>query len=443
MRRAVITALSLLTLAGNAHALDLSFEQAREMALTNSKMLKAYEAEAEASQYRFQQARGAFLPKVTLSETYMQTDEPGNAAFSTMRQGKFDMGYFTTQLANPDAVTNYTTKLEIVQPIFTGGQIYYSVKQAEKAMNASSLTRDRVRQAVLFNLSRAYFGVALADKAYDVVKSSYARTGQYVTTARNFLNNGMVVKSDVLTAETHLLMNEDALRDAEKQRAVACSQLQRLVDADEIIHVQWADPGYQTGETLDKYIELALANRPDLRAMEKYAEAKGFEYRKAAGSMLPEVALFADYQQNGESLMSDDGKGTTVGVMVKVNLFEGGSGIARMKEAKTGHYAFMQQIADKRQEIKTEVREAYFGLEAAMSRVETAKKRIETAKESLNITEKRFAEGLAKITDLLDREVDLKQAMLSLAFAEYETIVQKAALLFAAGILDDTVEVRK
>jgi outer membrane protein TolC len=61
------------------------------------------------------------------------------------------------------------------------------------------------------------------------------------------------------------------------------------------------------------------------------------------------------------------------------------------------------------------------------------KKQVEAAYKALEITENRFKEGLAKITELLDREFEVKEAELKLAMAEYDVIVSKSELLFATG----------
>jgi len=64
------------------------------------------------------------------------------------------------------------------------------------------------------------------------------------------------------------------------------------------------------------------------------------------------------------------------------------------------------------------------------------KKALEAAYAALQITEERFREGLSRITDLLDREYDVKDAELGLYMAEYEMVESKARLYKAAGLLN-------
>jgi outer membrane protein TolC len=399
-------------------------------------MIKSYKAKEQAAKYRKNQAVGAYLPKINFSQTYMRTDEPANAAFARMAQGQFDMTYFMTQLPDPEYTTNHTSKLQIVQPIFMNGKIFFGIKQAKEAYSASRFETERVKQFTLYNLHRAFYGLALAEKALDVVNASYDRTAKYYKTAKDFYDNGLIVKSDLMVSETYLLMNEQAVKEAEKQHAVAMSHLQRLIDSDESIEVVWTDPALTFEENLEKYTKEGLARRQDLQAMQKYSRVMKYESSKSKAAYLPSLSVFADHQINDEELFEDSGKGTTFGAQLNLNLFNGMSDYNKVQENKSRQYAMLHQIADKKLEIKSEIKNSFYGVIAASKKIEASKKRVEAAQTALTITENRFNEGLSKITELLDREVDLKQAELSLYMSEYELIVEKAGLHLASGILN-------
>jgi len=432
-----LIALFLLFSASAQGAERLGYEEGKEKALNSSRLIKAYEADAEGAEYRMRQAVGGYMPRVTLSETWMNTDEPSNAAFAKMAQGRFDMTYFIDELADPsDRVTNYRTKLEIVQPVLAGGQIHYGAKQAGAAHKASLETAERVRQNTIYSFNRAFFGLALADKALSTVKVSYGRTAKYYAMTKDFYDNGLIVMSDLLVAETYLLRNDQAVKEAEKNLAVASSQLQRLLDTDNEIAVVWEDPEFSFEENIEKYIALAATERQDLKAMEQYAKTADYEVKKSKSALMPEVALFADYQRNDDELFGNNGEGYTFGAQVNLNLFKGGSDYNKIKESKASQLAMLHRIADKKLEIKSEVKEAYHSVLAAEKQLEAAKKQVQSAHAALEITENRFKEGLSKVTELLDREVELRQAELSLYMSEYNLIIAKAGLHFAAGILN-------
>lgn len=420
---------------GSAYAEGLSFEQAKTLALQNSRMIKAYASALQASRYRYDQARGGYLPKLFLSETGMRTNEPGSAAFAKIAQGKFDMDYFMTEMADPDHVNNYETKIEVLQPVYMKGKIYFGIKQAKEMEKASTYTLERVKQQVIFNLTQAFYGKILADTALEVTRKSYTRTKEYYETSRRFYENGMLVKSDLLVAQSFLLMNEGAIREAERQVEITRSLLQRVLGTKKEVGGPWNMPAWGFREDLAYYLDLGLEKRQDLRAMERYLLINEYEMKKAKARLFPEVSVFASYAQNGEDLFGDDGDGYAVGARVRLNLFNGFSDFNHIREQKSRYESLQNKIEDKKLEIEVEVKDGFYSVLAAQKKLEAAKKRVEAAKEALQITQNRFKAGILKVTDLLDREVEEKEAELGLYKSQYDLIVSNAKLLFAAGLL--------
>jgi outer membrane protein TolC len=419
-----------------SYSMDLTISEAKDLVLKNSLVLKSYKEKLKAATYKKYQANGAYAPKVTLSQSYVNTDEPGSAAFFKTMQSDFTMNYFMNDMADPDRVENYETKITIIQPIFMNGKIYFGRKQAVEMEKVSELQYKRTTEYVLYNLHKAFYGVFLSKKAVEVAKESLKRTEKYYNTTKNFFENGMIVRSDLLVAESHLLKNEEMLKDMEKQYHVAMSQLQRMIDTDEDINLIWETPKDIELGDLNTYIAAALENRKDLKSMNSMLNVTNFEINKVKSKFAPEVYAFADYRQNDENIFGNAGSGTTVGIQLNWNLFNGFSDRNKVMETKSNQLSLLHKIADMKLKIKVEVKNAYYSYDAAKKKLEAAEKRFEASKRALKITENRFNEGIAKITDLLDREVDFKQAELGVYMAKYDVIINKIALEFATGTLN-------
>jgi len=418
-----------------AYAGELTFAKAKGLVLEHNRMIKAYEQALHAASYRYDQARGGYLPKINVDETGMKTNDPGNAAFARISQGKFDMDYFMNQMKDPNPVINYGTKVELIQPIYMNGKIYYGIQQARQMKKASEYMLQRVKQQVLFNLNRAFYGVALAERALAVTRKSYHRTQEYYKTSRHFYDNGMLVKSDLLVAQSYMLMNEGAIREAEKQVAVGKSLLQRVVGVEGDFDVVWGNPDGGFKHDLDHYLRLGLDSRQDLKSMEEYLRVNEYEIKKAKAKYLPEVSAFANYQWNDDRLFGSSGDGYTVGAQVRINLFNGFSDYNAVMEQKSLLQELLDKISDKKLEIKADVEDGYYSVLAAQKQLEAAGKRVEAVDEALTITENRFKAGILKVTDLLDREVEARKARLDMYQSRYSLILSKARLLFAAGVL--------
>lgn len=416
------------------NAAQLTFDEAKNILLEKNGLIKAYNEEVHSSKFRVEQAKSGFMPKLNISETFVSTDEPGSAAFIKISQGNFTPTYMAT-MSDPDRTKNFETKIELVQPLLLQGKVYFGFKQAEEMKKASEKMLDAVKQELIYNLVKAYYGKALADKSVEVTEKSMERTKRYRDLTEEFYRNGLLVKSDLLVAESRVNLNESYIAEAKKQVEVAQAHLQRLLDSEGVFSVVWNDPGLKVDKSVDEYIKIALENRRDLKAMEDFARVQELEYKKNRWSYSPEIVAFANYKMNDTSFLGDSGKGFTVGAMINFNIFNGFMNKNKISEEKSKKMAIDYKLIDKRNEIKSEVKDAYYSVLAAESKIEAMKKSLEASYAALNITENRFKEGLARITDLLDREVDVKNAELALYMAEYELIESKTKLYKAAGIL--------
>jgi len=416
------------------NAAQLTFDEAKNILLEKNGLIKAYNEEVHSSKFRVEQAKSGFMPKLNISETFVSTDEPGSAAFIKISQGNFTPTYMAT-MSDPDRTKNFETKIELVQPLLLQGKVYFGFKQAEEMKKASEKMLDAVKQELIYNLVKAYYGKALADKSVEVTEKSMERTKRYRDLTEEFYRNGLLVKSDLLVAESRVNLNESYIAEAKKQVEVAQAHLQRLLDSEGVFSVVWNDPGLKVDKSVDEYIKIALENRRDLKAIEDFARVQELEYKKNRWSYSPEIVAFANYKMNDTSILGDSGKGFTVGAMINFNVFNGFMNKNKISEEKSKKMAIDYKLIDKRNEIKSEVKDAYYSVLAAESKIEAMKKSLEASYAALNITENRFKEGLARITDLLDREVDVKNAELALYMAEYELIESKTKLYKAAGIL--------
>ena len=85
-------------------------------------------------------------------------------------------------------------------------------------------------------------------------------------------------------------------------------------------------------------------------------------------------------------------------------------------------------------QAENEISAAYRNVSVARQRIAVAKRAVEQAQISLQITEKRFAEGLVKTADLLDSEVMFTNAHLRWLKANYDYLVAFCEWEYATSI---------
>ncbi len=180
----------------------LTLDQAIDKALKNNPGLKAADAQVEVADAGVLRSASGFLPKVTVSETWSRTDSPLMALGAKLNQEIVTPADFNPAVMNdPDPISNYNTRLAVVQPVFNGGKEYIGRKQAKLAREASVQDRERTRQETIYNVVKAYYGVLLAEEYHKVALQSLETSEANVNLAQARYKAGAVLQSDLLRAK--------------------------------------------------------------------------------------------------------------------------------------------------------------------------------------------------------------------------------------------------
>jgi outer membrane protein TolC len=181
---------------------------------------------------------------------------------------------------------------------------------------------------------------------------------------------------------------------------------------------------------------LAREQRPEYRQAALEEQRLEKEVLRAKGALLPTMHLIGNYEINNHRFSSDGQDSWSVGVVLNVNLFNGGADRARIVEAQANHQRAVALRERLSSAIALEVRDAYLALQTARERVAVAKDAVAHAEESLRIVQDRYEAGLTTIVELLDSETALTAARTNLTRTLYEATVGQARLDLNLGTLD-------
>ena len=135
----------------------------------------------------------------------------------------------------------------------------------------------------------------------------------------------------------------------------------------------------------------------------------------------------------GDSNIDD----ATIGLQLEIPLYTGGGVSAATRQARFRYEAAQQVLEQRRRAVQTQVRNAYRGVLANISRVKALEAAEVSAQSALEATEAGFEVGTRTLVDVLDNQRDLFRARRDLAVSRYDYILNFLSLLQAAGTLDD------
>lgn len=422
----------------------LDLDQAITLALEGNHSLRAAEARRETAAAGVDEARAERRPRLDLVAAYQRTDNPTLVFSNKLAQGIFGPEDFAIdQLNEPAAIDHFATRLRFAQPLWTGGRLRFARQAADQGYEAADAALEARRQRLVYEVTEAHSGAVLAAAEVTVTRQAHETAGAHVALARDLFEAGLVVESDVLSAELRQAELTERVIRAESRLEVARAGLNAVLGRDLITPFRLpetlVDPvllSEKEGEAadLEALIARAQEQHPALLVARQQSAAAESAWRLQRAGRLPVVGLEAMVEANGEDFFGADGDNVTLGVGLEWNL-DGQRRRARTRAAAAAHRESLEGVAQLADGIALEVRSAERELRAARAAHQQAERGIALAERSRIIIEDRYREGLTTLTELLDAEIALTQAQMRRLAARRDVLLSHTRLRLAVGEL--------
>ena len=427
------------TAAAQAQQQPLTLRGAVDQALEKNPALQASKDQADASHARVGEARAGWFPRLDVSQGFTRGNNPIYVFGSLLTQRQFTAANFNLSRLNaPTPLDNFQTQIIGQMSLFDSGRTYLREKGAKKMATAADYQTAQARQDLILRVVRAYYGVIVAqedlkaaEQALDSAKSNEERV-------RTMEKAGLVVTSDLLSAEVFRAQMQD--RQIRAKNAVEVAQLN-------LGREMGLGPGAmpQVAGTLEEpqapargvaeWEKIAMAERPALRAAELQNKAAADNRKLAKADFGPQIGLFGNYERDAEAMGGPSGTNWVAGARLDLNIFSGGAQRSRLAEASAQKLQAEHQLAWLRSGIDLEVRQAFLDAQAAAQRAAAARDAVNQAGESLRIIQNRYQAGLVTITELLRAQSAQLDARTGYLAALHDWQVARAQLERAAGRL--------
>ena len=421
----------------------LKLSEAIQIALTHNPLINEVQAQADISNEHIVQARSGFMPRIEASGAYNRTTNPAQTFATKLNQAMITQDDFNAdRLNNPDPIDNYAGRLTAIWPLYDSGQTWYGLRQAELEQKQTSLEMIRRRQQVIAQTVFTYVGVLMAEENHAILQQTLATARASLKMVKSRYESGFVVKSDLLRTQVHIANIEQQQLQAASQLDISRAELNAAMGVaidSEFELISRLESGEAITEPLERWINIALDQRADLKQIDFQQSVAEEEIKKTRAAHLPSLNLAGNYEVNTEDF-DDSADNYSVGAVVTFNIFSGNRTSAKVREAK----AFLRQVqAEQRnlkQRVRVETRQAYLQADNAWRRIQVARAAVTQAEEALRIVRNRYKNGLFTIVDLLNSELALQQAQTNHLRAIHDYKVSTANLMLAAGTLDENFQ---
>ncbi len=418
---------------------DLTLPWAVELALQNNPRVRAVLSSREMMEAQVREAQSGWWPLLQFSETFTRSNNPVFVFGSLLEQGRFGQQNFAVDsLNNPDSLNNFRTAINLKWPVFDQMQSSAQVAQARIGQEQADHQKEMVKQQVRLEVVRAYFGVLLAQQRKDVTEEAVKMGEADLKRIADLFQSGLVVQSDLLSAEVQLAefrqQQVQASGDLVTAHAFLNTVLGTPVQTLQRVAGQLVDKQFFLAET-DELIRQALRSRPDYARAGSAVKSSEEGVRGAKGNYLPRVDVFSSYGISGKDL-SSGGSDYAVGAGLTFNLFDFGRS-ARLDKARAAQSTAAAEQEHLASQVRLEVIQAYQDYVSARERLKVAGRTVSQAQEALRIVKDRYQEGLTTITEVLRAETAYLRTRLNLISSRYDYYIGYARVLMAMGKLTD------
>lgn len=425
---ALTMALSQSAFAGESVALNLDDAMLRAFQTNPTVSIAQYELDsARASYNAARQSRGI---SITASHTTQRGGYDDNIVKKTDATGAWT-GEYWKGIGN-----SHSNGLTASLPIFTGGKLKGTIKQAKANYQYNQVGVQRTYNEMRSTVTDGYFTMLQADNMQKLSAESVARLEDHLKNVQAQYDVGVVAKVDVLRSQVELANAKQTLIQAENSYQVAEANMNKIVglpmDTNLKLDNLLVYNAYD--QNMDDCLAYAAEHRPELMQAQYNVDAAKGALMVARSGHMPQVAASASQSWSDTNWPGDEKGNWGVGVNVSMNVFDTGVTLSKIHGAEADLKKAEETYRNTVDSVNLDVRSNYLGLREAEKRIGTTKLAVEQADEDYRIAQLRYMSGVGTNTDVLDAQVALTQAKTNYTKALYDYNTSKTALETSIGV---------
>ncbi|KAF0220109.1 MAG: cobalt-zinc-cadmium resistance protein [Geobacteraceae bacterium] len=295
--------------------------------------------------------------------------------------GKIKAGLYPNPVLEMDGTTGELSgspsensiSIGISQEFLTMGKRVKRLRVAEKEIESFDRQVDNSGRLIKEEVKTTFYDLLLAEKRVELAERSIALNNQLLEVAKQRLEAGDIPELEVNLAWVEVARSEGRKIEAERELYPARARLLALMGLPtaEAVNFSGSLDGKPFTKTLGDLKGLALAKRPDIRALEAEKAKNDAEIALAQAERIPNITAGLGYQRENTAIDVAGGEAkdrdNLIGLKlsIPIPLFDRNQAGIREAQARKGsaesRYAFARLTAERQ-------------VEAAYARVTTAEK---------------------------------------------------------------------
>ncbi len=401
--------------------LQLTLEQALEIALSESNTIKIADMTIEKSGYAKKGSYAALYPNVSVNSSYQRT---------LLKQVMvMDMGGQPMEI-KVGRDNNISASASASMPL-VNASLWESLKLSGMDVEMAVEQARSSKIAMVKQVKQAFYAVLLAQESYKVMNQVYENAQKnYEKTLQRF-NVGKASEVERLRAQVTMLNAEPNVSSAENAVLLATWQLKAVMGIDLGTEVEVVgNLNDYTQQMLTPYVsEDDLSNNSSLLQLGIQDRMLESTIRMQKKQYIPSLAANINYNY---SAMGDEElrwfPSSTAAVSLSIPVFDGFQKHYNILQSKKTRDMLDLQREDTERNLRIAIRNYNDQMALCIKNYQAANATVEIAQKSYDISAKMYEVGKATLVELNDAQLALQQAQLTQAQAVYNFMVTKASL---------------
>ena len=334
--------------------------------------------------------------------------------------------------------------LEYTQPLFQYNTIKGQLRTAELEYESLELSYTEAEISRINRITRQFYALFSRQRYQEVADHIYQQSDINYQTARARYESGLISELDQLSLEVTRSNSFDRLESARSELEKQQNDFNRLVGIplSERVWVEVVTEYRPVSVDLDRALQLAQANRSDVRQVEIDMERSDLELRQIAANSKPDLQLNIAFDLTGNSARSALGAtdgwsdhfgeafagenwnpNTNVNLTLRVPIFDWGFNASNVNRQLSSMRVQQRELEEVQKDLQRDVENRVSATLSAMRRLERQVGNLPIAETNYQISQTRFGRGEISYTELLMAQqlfIDT-QMLFTNAFIEFET----------------------
>ncbi len=410
----------------------LTIDKAIAEALEKNYDLRIAHNNVESARTETELLNSGYLPRFTANGGINYSDENQDVTFSDGNVASVD-----------GAVTeSYNASINAEYTLFDGFERKFNQDRKEGNLKLNELQERQQIENTIISIYDSYYNVAYQSQVVENLKINIENSKNRLLRAQKRLKYGQGTTLDELNTQVDL--NNDSISYASALRDL--NNLKRNLN---LLLGREVGSGFVT-DTLITFLPLisqddvlkgAEDNNVQLVLASQNIELSDLDIKINKAKYLPKIVGSGSYSwiesQNPPTsfALNNESLGYSLGLNLSWNIFDGGSTASRIKVAKISKQNREIELVKIREELKTQVLNAYEEYTNAIFTLEAESKNVKTNELNFGRTQKQYALGQITSVDYRQAQINLFNSSNNYFRAKYNLKIAEVNLLQLSGNL--------